>query len=71
MGRVAALEKEGVVLVEQASGEESETELEAVDGLNVYLAQVMSCYQKEEQNCFVCGSQRHFVRECLHQDAFK
>ena len=47
-GRVVALEEEGVVLADPASGEDSESEVEAVDGLNVRLAQAMSCYQREE-----------------------
>ena len=66
MSRVAALEKEGVVLTDPISGEELETEVEAVDGLNIHLAQVMSRYQKEEQKCFVCGSPSHFARDCPH-----
>ena len=44
MGRVATLEKEGVVLMDSIFGDESETKVEAVDGLNVCLAQAMSCY---------------------------
>ena len=44
-GRVAALEEEeGVVLADPASGEDSESEVEALDGLNMCLAQVMSHY---------------------------
>ena len=42
-----------------------------MDGLNMCLAQVMSCYQREEQKCFVCGSPSHFARDCPHPDAFK
>ena len=48
MGRVAALEEEGLVLSDQVTGEDSESEVEAVGGLNVYLAQAMSHYQLEE-----------------------
>ena len=70
-GRVAALEKEGVALANLASREDSESEVEAVDGLNVCLAQVISHYQKEEQKCFVCGSPGHFARDCPHCDAFR
>ena len=47
-GRVAALEMEGVGPADSVSGEESETEVEAGDGLNVHLAQAMSCYQRKE-----------------------
>ena len=47
-GQVAALEEEGSVLSDQVTGEDSESEVEAVGGLNVRLAQVMSCYQWEE-----------------------
>ena len=43
-GRVAALEEEGVASADPASGEDSESEIEAGDGLNVCLAQGMSCY---------------------------
>ena len=68
-GRVAAPEEEGVASADPVSGEDSE--VEAVDGLNVHLAQVMSCYQREEQNCFVCGSPGHFTRDCPYCDAFK
>ena len=57
--------------MDSVSREESETEVEVVDGLNVCLAQVISCYQREEQKCFVCGSPSHFARDCPHCDAFK
>ena len=70
-GRVAALEEEGLASTDPVSGEDSNSELEAVDGLNVHLAQVMSCYQREEQRCFMCGSPGHFTRDCPHHDAFK
>ena len=55
-GRVAALEEEGLVLTDPVSGEDSESEVEVIDGLNMHLAQAMSRYQREEQKCFVCGS---------------
>ena len=71
VGRVAALEEEGLALTDPVSGEESESEVEVVDGLNGHLAQVMSHYQREEQECFVCGSPGHFTRDCPHHDAFK
>ena len=70
-GRVAALEEEGVASTHPVSGEDSESEVEAVDGLNVCLAQAMSRYQREEQKCFMCGSPGHFTRDCPHRDAFK
>ena len=70
-GRVAALEEEGLALTDPVSREDSESEVEAVDGLNMHLAQAMSCYQREEQKCFVCGSPGHFARDCPHHDAFK
>ena len=47
-GRVAALEEEGLALSDQVTGEDSESEVEAVGGLNVHLAQAMSHYQWEE-----------------------
>ena len=71
MGRVAALEEEGGALAVPTSGEDSESEVEAVDGLNVCLAQAMSHYQWEEQKCFVYGSPGHFARDCPHCNAFK
>ena len=70
-GRVAAPEEEGVALADPTSGEDSESEVEAVDGLNMCLAQAMSYYQWEECKCFVCGSSDHFARDCPHRDAFK
>ena len=47
-GRVAALEEEGSALSDQVTGEDSESKVEAVGGINVCLAQVMSGYQWEE-----------------------
>ena len=71
-GRVAALEEEeGVASANPTSGEDSESEVEAVDGLNMCLAQAMSLYQREEQKCFVCGTPGHFARDCPHHNAFK
>ena len=70
-GRVAVLEEEGVVSAEPTSGEDSESEMKAVDGLSVCLAQVMSHYQREEWKCFVCGSPGHFAMDCPHCDTFK
>ena len=69
--RVAALEEEGLALTDPVSREDSESEVEAVDGLKVHLAQAMSRYQREEQKCLVCGSPGHFVRDCPHCNAFK
>ena len=72
MGRMAALEEEGVVSADPTSGEDSESEVETVDGLNIRLAQaIMSYYQREERKCFMCGSPGHFARDCPHCDAFK
>ena len=71
VGQVAALEEEGLVLTDPVTGEDSESKVEAVGGLNVCLAQAMSHYQREEQMCFVCGSHGHFARDCPHHDAFR
>ena len=46
-GRVAALEEEGSALSDQVTGEDSESEVEVVGGLNVHLAQAMSRYQRK------------------------
>ena len=70
-GRVAALEEEGLALTDPVSGEDSESEVKAVDGLNMCLAQAMSHYQREERKCFMCGSPGHFARDCPHHDTFK
>ena len=70
-GRVVALEEEGVASASPASREESGLEVEAVDGINVYLAQAVSHYQREEQKCFMCGSPGHFARDCPHCNVFK
>ena len=47
-GQVAALEEEGLVLTDPVKGEDSESKVEVVGGLNVHLVQAMSCYQREE-----------------------
>ena len=70
-GRVAALEEEGLTLSDQVTGEDSESEVEAMGGISVHLAQAMSRYQREEQQCFVCGSPGHFSRGCPHHKAFR
>ena len=70
-GRVAALEEEGPALTDPVSREDSESEVEAVDGINVRLVQAMSHYQREEQKCFMCGSPGHFARDCPHHDALQ
>ena len=70
-GQVAALEEEELALSDQVTGEDSESEVEAVGGLNVCLAQAMSRYQQEEQQCFMCGSPGHFTRGCPHCEAFR
>ena len=70
-GRVVALEEQGPALTDPVSGEDPKSEVEAADGLNVPLAQAMSCYQREERKCFLCGSPGHFARDCPHHDAFK
>ena len=48
MGRVAALEEEGLALSDHVTGEDSKSKVEVVGGLNVCLAQAMSHYQWEE-----------------------
>ena len=70
-GWVAALEEEGSALSDQVTGEDSESEVEAVGGIIVCLAQAMSRFQQEEQQCFVCGSLGHFTRSCPHHKAFR
>ena len=70
-GWVAALEKEGLALSDHVTGEDSESEVEVVGGLNVHLAQAMSHYQQEERQCFVCGSLGHFAQGCPHHEAFR
>ena len=70
-GQVAALEEEGLALVDPVTGEDSKSKVEVVGGLNVHLAQVMSHYQREEQQCFMCGAPGHFARGCPHHDAFR
>ena len=70
-GQVAALEEEGSKLSHQVTGEDSESEVEVVGGISVCLAQAMSRYQWEEQQCFVCGSPGHFAQGCPHCKAFR
>ena len=47
-GQVAALEEERLASTDPVIGEDSESEVEVVGGLNVHLAQAMSRYQREE-----------------------
>ena len=61
VGQVAALEEERLALSDPVTGENSKSKVEAVGGLNVCLAQAMSHYQREEQQCFMCGSPGHFA----------
>ena len=61
VGWVAALEEEGSVLSDQVTGEDSESKVEAVGGLNMCLAQVMSHYQWKERQCFVCWLLGYFA----------
>ena len=63
IGRVVTLEEDGMALANPASREESELEVEDVDGINVHLAQAMIRYQREEQKCFMCGSTGHFAKD--------
>ena len=49
---VAALEEEGLALTDPVTGEDFESEVEAVGGLNVHLAQVISHYQRERVAMF-------------------
>ena len=44
-GQVAALQEEGSVPLEQVTGDDSESKVEVVGGINVRLAQAMSQYQ--------------------------
>ena len=57
-GRVAALEEEEVASTDPVSGEDSKSEVEAVDGLNVHLAQAMSHHQREEWKCPHCDASK-------------
>ena len=70
-GQVAALEEEGLELSDPVTGEDSESEVEAVGGLNVCLVQAISHRQREEQQCFMCGSPGHFAQGCPHHKAFR
>ena len=70
-GLVAALEEEGLALSAQVTGEDSESKVEAVGGINMCLAQAMSHYQQEERQCFVCGLLGHFAQGCPHCEAFR
>ena len=62
--QVAALEEEGSASSDQVTGEDSESKVEGVGGINVHLAQVMSHYQQEERQCFMCGLPGHFAQGC-------
>ena len=48
VGWMAALEEEGLALSDPVTGEDSESKVEAVGGLNACLAQAMSRYQREQ-----------------------
>ena len=55
-GQVAALEEEGSTMSDQVTGKDSESKVKVAGGISMHLAQAMSQYQREEQQCFVCGS---------------
>ena len=42
-----------------------------IEGLSLRKTQVMNHYQKQECQCSVCGDTGHFVRDCLHCEAFR
>ena len=62
--------KRGWHYLTRSQGRTPESEVEVVGGLNVCLAQAMSCYQREEQQCFMWGLPGHFARGCPHREAF-
>ena len=41
-----------------------------LDGLSTWMTQAMNHFQQEECCCFICRHTGHFMRECLHKDAF-
>ena len=70
-GRMVAIEEEGAASADRVPGDDSESKVEAMDDLNVHLAQAMSRYQREERKCLMCGSPGYFTSHCPHRDAFK
>ena len=50
VGLMESLEEEGLALTDSVMGEDSESKVEAVGGLNMCLAQAMSCYQRESDS---------------------
>ena len=70
VGQLAALDEEGLALTDPVAGEDSESKVEAVGGLNVCLVQAMSRYQRGA-TVFRVWSPGHFARGCPHREAFR
>ena len=69
-GRVATLTEEELLLPDPEPLDLGVPELDVIEGLSLRMTQAMNHYQREECQCFMCGTTNHFAQDCPHRDSF-